>query len=343
MKSKPERFRVKTSSLETHVPLRITWLQALNRVLIDPDLGSAGPAEMLDLLFFLTDVVIVVDPTRSNLSRWHYDAVRFSELVNHKMFLPLFSGNNSGYYATEVYRRDLFDDDQFWVEYEKTIEQDLEDDIFCELAQQLNLDVEDAAFSLNWDLINAQLLNAPIVSSKSFQPLFEYKLKASTRDVQVPTSPSVPAKDQVLRKFLYRVLGTLPYGLDVSQLIEFRKDHRAERFRNWFSDELLKASEASKIARLAFDQKIYDDFLELTRNYDGKGVGLTAGVSGLAGIVGSAFGAVIGGPIGAAAGAAPSVVAPYAFSKVIKRVWEKTSKHNWVFLFLDVRQKKRDT
>ncbi len=341
MKSKPGRFQVKIPALKSRLPQSITWLQTLSRVIVDPDLNGNDLSKTLDILLFLSDVVVVVDPTPSNLHRLHYDVRRFSQLVNNKMFLPLFSGAHNPHYNIEIDRKDMFDDDEFWAEYEKAIESDLEDDDFCELVERLDVDPEDTAFSLNWDLINAQLLNAPIISCKSFKPLLQYKLEKSNREIGLPGSHGPATEGPVLKRFLYRALGVLPSGLEVPQLAEFRKDQRAKRFRRWFSDELDRASEASRTAQVAFDQNIYDDFVELARSYENKGSNIMTGVTGLAGIVGSALGAVIGGPIGAAAGAAPSAIGSYAFSGILKRVWERRSKHNWVFLFLDIRRKRR--
>ncbi len=170
MKSKPERFRVKLPGLKAALPPRLTWLGDINRLLLDPDLNPQHLGEMLDVLPFLTDAVVVVDPSPKNLRRWHYDVSRFSELVDHRVFLPLFSADKCGLYKTEIERTDLFEDDEFWAEYESAIERDFEDAKFCHLAKRLEVDPHDAAFSMNWDLINSQILNAPIVSAKRFRP-----------------------------------------------------------------------------------------------------------------------------------------------------------------------------
>lgn len=331
--SKVERVQPKLPKLESYFPVEKKWIWRRDRILLDVSQSPNTLVGLFDVLPLVTDLLVVVDPSSANLKEWNYDLGRFSLLVKEKVFLPLFS---SGTYTSLPYalrRKDLIQDPEFLAEYESVIEEDMEDDSFVQLSEAAGIDPQDAAFSLNWDLIASQLLNSPIVTSRNMRPLWEYKFRKTLRELgEARRVPLAVTKANVLRKFLYRVVESLPSNLSVTEILEFRKNHRSRNFREWFQMELSKASHAAKVTRIRFDEEIYRDFLDLVHQHESKGSKLSGTLTVVSGLLGTAL-------AGSPAGAIPAITGPYAFPRILRRIWRKLGHNNWVFVLLDFRSR----
>jgi hypothetical protein len=294
---------------------------------------------MLDSLTLLVDRVIVVDPTVLNLDSWRYPRGRFQRFAESGIFIPLFSRPSGGKptYAS-LFRKEIMKDQFFLGDYSDAVEFDLNDADFCSLVRSKHLDPTEVAFSVNWDLILAQALQAPIVTSRKFIPVIHHKI-AETAD-QFTQYLDMRSRAIVLRRFLSRLNILCPQDLDPDLVIELRKEKAAKGFRTWFCKELERAMIAKRIARVRLDEKVYESFKQLLEEQEHKTSRISNVLTGVfAGIVGL-LSQSAGIPAGAAAVPAGAFGA-LAFPKILTSLWKKVGPRNWLLIMADVSRTRR--
>ena len=314
-----------------------------SKVYIDPAFTKFC-SDLLDILPLIVDRIIIYNPTNRNLRLWKYPEDRFYRLVDEKLIVPLFmepvydTNLENDKYLT---RNELLDDYEFWYEYEKLIEEDLEDEEFKKVVQRIyrkNYDSKlfDITFSNNWNIIIMQIIESPIIMDSRFKPLLFYKFSKTLHDItNIIEIPPTVLKHTTLKRFLYCVLERLPRDLTVEEIISFRESKGAIRFRKWLEEEIIKALKAKKlIPSIRPYEEILRDFKELIDEYN-KRIDTTAHVLSitLSGIVG-----MIGGPIGGFLTAASSLAGLLIFPKLLKKLWERFSPNNWIFLLLSMKK-----
>lgn len=336
-KSNEETPTARVSKIVPLAPAAPPSIPATGTLLLDPSLGSRQFADIVDTLSLITDTIIIVDPSHQNLLNWKYDSRRFAKLVDHRLFLPIFPSTNDNPFSTGISRQNLLADPDFFASYEIAIQHDLEDDIFVALAERLDLNPNDLAFNVNWDLIIAQLLGSPLMTPPPLLPVWQHKLQTSIRDLSaIATLPPEAKNAHVLTRFLHRVLNDLPSSLTTDQLLEFRKDDRSANFRKWFREQLEKGATSTHTSSLTLDDTIYRDFKNLAHAYARKAKTVSGTLTTLSSIAGTVIGAILGNVPGAVIGGlAP--LASYPFQNTLHRVWRKRSPHNWVFVLMDIR------
>ena len=337
-----KRVQAKLVPLKSPLPKRLEWLKEKEKILIDPSLIPENLAAILDTLSLVTDSVLVADPTIENLSKWRYNSHRFSQLVDKRIFIPLFADSGIHSFSTAIERKHLLSDKDFLPEYDRAIEHDSEDDDFCSLSQSLEIDPEDAAFSANWDLIMAQLLSCPIFSAGKLRNLWEYKFRTGIADLTtIARMPEVPANVHLLTRFVHKALECLPSNLTVEEIDQFRKNRASKNFRFWFKEQLQSALDGRGTNKESLDYRVYREFTSLSRQYAGRSKKISGTLSAMSTIAAGAIGAMIGGVDGATLGSSISLAGPYAFPRILSRVWQKTSRRNWVFVFMELRSANR--
>lgn len=316
------------------VPENLRWIYEGNTLYVDPEYSPDYYIEQLDVLPLLVDKVIVFDPTRHKLRNWNYPLERFSSLVENQVFVPLFLHREEGFqYKTCISREDLLPDEFFFCEYDKAVDEDLGDAELVRIVESLGLDLHEIAFSLNWDLIVAQVFRSPILITSNLEALWQHKFRKVIYDVSAVTDiPESVKKSNVLDGFFYRTIRRLPIDLSVDEILEFRNDKSARGFRKWFGDEINKTMKMSNITDVLFDEEMYRDFNELLSTYNKK---MNLASATITGIVAAVVG-VLAGPLASL----PSIGGPLLFPRIIKTLWKKFGPNNWIFVVLDLKKTK---
>ena len=220
-------------------------------------------------------------------------------------------------------------DQIFLGNYTEAVEFNLDDPDFDSLIRSKHFDPEEIAFSLNWDLILAQVLQAPIVTSRGFAPVIQYKINETIDHIARHTNLSKRAF--VLRRFLSRLNLLFPQDLDPDVLIELRKEKPARKFRSWFGKEIERAMIASKVADVELDEALYRSFTELLsqqrQNRNRMATVLTGFLAGTVGLFTHGIGALPVTALGA-----------FAFPRIVTSLWKKMGPTNWVLILSDTAQ-----
>jgi len=315
-------------------PENMRWIYEGSKLYLDPFYSPSCYIEQLDVLPLLIDKIIVFDPSEGNLKTWNYPFDRFSSLVEERAFIPLFLDEEQGSpFETCIFRKDLLPDESFFGEYDKAIDEDLNDAEFVRIVESLNLDLDTTAFSVNWDLIVSQVLMSPILTTDSLTVLWQYKFQKIIYDISAFSEiPESVMKSNVLRSFFYRTIERLPRDLSVDDILEFRSDRTAREFRKWFSNEINRIMTMSTVTEVSFDEELYRDFNELLGKYKDRINVVSGTVTGtVAAVVG-----ILAGPLASL----PSVGGPLILPRIIKTLWRKLGPNNWVFLMLGLKKKK---
>jgi len=317
------------------LPENLKWILEGSRIYIDPAYFPFSCAEQLNVLPLLIDKILVFEPSKENLKTWNYPFEMFSSLVEEQVFVPIFLDKNDEVpYRICIYREDLMPNELFFGEYEKAIDEDLNDSTFIQIAESMNLDPDIMAFSLNWDLIVAQILKSPILTTERLGALWLYKFQKMIYEINSITKiPESVKKSNILKSFFYRTIERLPSDLTVDEILEFRSDKAAREFRNWLSNEINKIMGMSKVTEVSFDEELYRDFTDLLDAYKDRinlvSCTITAIVAAIVGI--------LAGPLASL----PPIIGPLFFPKLVKAFWKKYGPNNWIFLMLELKNKTR--
>lgn len=298
-----------------------------SRIYVDPSYAPTTMKVKLDLMAFLVDKVVIYEPTRTNLIKWNYPQARFSEFVKHRVFVPLYV-ENPGESDADNYltRKEILNDPDFFPQYEEAVEDDLEDNSFIRLVRLHKRDPNDVAFNVNWDLIVAQAIGAPILTTSKLRSVWQYKIGKFMDTLEQPVAVR---HHDVLQSFLYRALDKLPVDLTVEDILQFRREKRAMQFRNWLNSQLQEAMRARRILKTSPDEELFRSFSEVVNEYTSK----TSNVSATLTAITTALVALVAPQLAPI----PAISGQYVFSSLVKTVWKRFGPNNWVFMMLSVK------
>jgi hypothetical protein len=125
----------------------------------------------------------------------------------------------------------------------------------------------------------------------------------------------------------------LPTSLTTDQVISFRRDKIAAKFRAWLEHGISRAQLHPKADQIKVDDYLLHEFNELVKSY-GKRTELVS--SSITGVL-SGAGAWAGSqspPLTAAIALAGAIV-PIPFASMLRKLWSKTHHYPWVFVLQD--------
>lgn len=310
-----------------------------SRIYVDPHYNPGFFVQKFDVLPFLIDHAIIYDPSKKKIERWGYNFERFLDFVEAGIIIPLSPGDEFLKEYPEkrqIVRSEVINTNIFFADYDRAVQDDLNDPGFLKIAKSLSKgkvidDLNDVAFSLNWDLIVTSALHSPILYDDRQQTLWNYKI--GTAIGLAPENNNLSEIEQmiVLQKFLYRAIGKLPIHLPVDTILDFRRDNAAINFRKWLRDQVGIAMDAKKEIQIEIDEHLFQEFKELSNSYQKKSTRLGAVATGaLAVSVG-----LVAGPIGGVASLGGQLI----FPSIIRKLQAKYSHNNWALLLVDIKKK----
>ncbi len=295
---------------------------------------------LIDTAALISDRVILVNPTVANLKFWEYPLKRFNALAKENLLIGIYLSEKPKHYeisGVHYARKDLIEDKLFFPDYDLAIELDSKDENLIELIQKTysektSIEIEDYIYCLNWDLILAQVLNCPIISTTQQQSLWEYKVKQIFKEVSA-TQESLRVKDDVnlAMKIILDTTKQLPSDLTEEQILTFRRNSASKNFREWFGTELSKALVAESITGISHEEQIHQRFDELVSSHKDS-LMLRTIVSSIGVAVINLLGFSPLTPV-------VPIAVNYGLPKLLRSIWKKYSKNNWVFFLLDMKKK----
>ena len=318
-----------------------------SKVFVDPAYSPQFFIERLDVLPLLVDKVMVYEPSKANLKKWNYPIERFCEFVREGIFVPLFIERPIDIDVNEkqcLFRTDLLEDFVFLREYDKAVSEDLEDREFEKLALNAcggnSKCVTDLIYSINWDIIVSQILETPIFINEDLKPLWKYKYEKTIRDIsRITNTPELVDKSHIVKKFLYLKIHRLPMNLSIDEVKEFRKEKVATEFRRWLKEVFSRMVKEEEFKQVRPERDLLERFEELANTYRRKTQITGALIGGAIGVALSSLGANFAG-IPSTIISLLTLPLPYAFIRIIRKMWKLFGPNNWVFLLLDLEKKR---
>lgn len=299
------------------------------KVYVDPFYFQNSFSDYIEPLSLLADEVFVYNPTNW-LSSENYPQSKFKDFVEEEIFIPIY--NEPPDYEVPLYltRDDIIGDGDFFYAYNEHLRDDFEDDelnrfIKTVLPNQNEYSAEDIVFSMDWDLIVSQALNANSLITSELKPLWELKFSKLFNE----------EKTSLMRDFLVNYTLKIPKDFTIDQIKNLRKDNASKEIRKWFE------TTCNKISTLEFRGNIdindgeillreFQDMLYAEERKIQKFSKYGAAISStLISIVGFSVNpvVVIAGPV-----SSPTV------SSLIERIYKKFGKNNWTFLLADIKK-----
>ena len=298
------------------------------KVYVDPFYFQNSFSDYIEPLSLLADEVFVYNPTNW-LSSENYSQSKFKDFVEEEIFIPIY--NEPPDYEIPLYltRDDIIGDGDFFYAYNEHLRDDFEDDelnrfIKTVLPNQSEYSAEDIVFSMDWDMIVSQALNANSLITSELKPLWELKFSKIFNE----------EKPNAMRDFLVNYTLKIPKDLTIDQIKNLRKDNASKGIRKWFETTYNKIStleshesvdlNAGEILLREFQEMLY---VEERRTQKFSKYGATI-PSILITIVGLSV-----DPVGSIAGPVSSPAVSY----LIERIYKKFGKNNWTFLLADIK------
>lgn len=319
-----------------------------SKIYVDPSYSPSFFVDLIDILPFFIDKIVIYEPTDNNLDCWNYCKDRFSQFVDEGIFVPIFideSSTNGKFSNKYICRKELIEESSFWRKYDGAVREDVENEDFInKVATVLGIGrkyppdfdekINELALCINWDIIVSQILKSPIFIHDKFKPLLEYKYQAIVSNFnRIYETPKEVENVEIFKKFMHRMTLSLPRDFSIDEIKEFRKERISREFRTWFEQKLNELIVVGKVSRIDLDEELQKEFYELTENYQNKinktEVTITAAVAGLAGLY--------AGP----AAAIPPIIGPFIFPNLITELWKNFGPNNWVFMLMDIKKNKK--
>jgi len=298
------------------------------KVYVDPFYFQNSFSDYIEPLSLLADEVFVYNPTNW-LSSENYPQSKFEDFVEDEIFIPIY--NEPPSYEVPLYltRDDIIGDGDFFYAYNEHLRDDFEDDelnrfIKTVLPNQNEYSAEDIVFSMDWDLIVSQALNANSLITSELKPLWELKFSKLFNE----------EKTSAMRDFLVNYTLKIPKDFTIDQIKNLRKDTASKGLRKWFETTYNKISTLEyhedvdlngvEILLREFQEMLYAEERR-TQNFSKYGAAIP-----------SILITIVGLSVDPAASIAGPMLNP-PISSLIERMYKKFGKNNWTFLLADIK------
>jgi hypothetical protein len=298
------------------------------RVYVDPFYFQDTFYDYIEPLSLLADEIFVYDPT-DWLSSENYSQSKFKDFVEEEIFIPIY--NEPPDYEVPLYltRAGIIGDGDFFYVYNEHLRDDFENDelnrfIKTVLPNQSKYSAEDIVFSMDWDMIVSQALNANSLITSELKPLWELKFSKIFSD----------GKTIAMRDFLINYTLKIPKDFTIDQIKNLRKDTASKGLRKWFETTYNKIStlEYHEDVDMNGGEILLREFQEMLYVEDRR----TQNFSKYGAAISSILITIVGLSVDPAASiAGPMLNLPV--SSLIDRIYKKFGKNNWTFLLADIK------
>lgn len=298
-------------------------------VYIDPFYFQNSFSDYIEPLSLLADEVFVYNPTNW-LSSENYSQSKFKDFIEKEIFIPIY--NEPPDYEVPLYltRDDIIGDGDFFYAYNEHLRDDFEDDelnrfIKTVLPNQNEYSAEDIVFSMDWDLIVSQALNANSLITSELKLLWELKFSKLFN----------AEKTSVMSDFLINYTLKIPKDFTIDQIKNLRKDNASKRLREWFETTYNKISALEFRGNLNMNdgEILLREFQDMLYAEERK----IQKLSKYGAAISSTVISIVGFSVNPVVGIAGPVSSPIA-SSLIERIYKKFGKNNWTFLLADIKK-----
>lgn len=299
------------------------------KVYVDPFYFQDSFSDYIEPLSLLADEIFVYDPTNW-LSPENHSQSKFKDFVEEEIFIPIY--NEPPDYEVPLYltRDGIIGDGDFFYVYNEHLRDDFENDelnrfIKTVLPNQSKYSAEDIVFSMDWDMIVSQALNANSLITSELKPLWELKFSKILNE----------EKTSAMRDFLINYTLKMPKDFTIDQIKNLRKDNASKKIRKWFETTYNKIStlKSHENAGLNDGEILLREFQEMlyveerrTQNFSKYGAAIP-----------SILITIVGFSVDPVASIAAGPVSSLVVSSLIERIYKKFGKNNWTFLLADIK------
>lgn len=297
-------------------------------VYVDPFYFQDSFSDYIEPLSLLADEIFVYDPTNW-LSSENYSQSKFKDFVEEEIFIPIY--NEPPDYEVPFYltRDGIIGDGDFFYAYNEHLRDDFEDDelnrfIKTVLPNQSKYSAEDIVFSMDWDMIVSQALNANSLITSELKPLWELKFSKILNEEKTST----------MRDFLVNYTLKMPKDFTIDQIKNLRTDNGSKKIRKWFETTYHKIStlESHENVDLNDGEILLREFQEMLYVEERR----TQKFSKYGAAIPSILITIVGLSVDPVASIAGPVSSPVV-SSLIERIYKKFGKNNWTFLLADIK------
>ena len=299
------------------------------KVYVDPFYFQDSFSDYIEPLSVLADEIFVYDPTNW-LSSENYSQSKFKDFVEEEIFILIYDEPPDYEVPFYLTRDDIIGDRDFFYAYNEHLRDDFEGDelnrfIKTVLPNQNEYSAEDIVFSMDWDLIVSQALNANSLITSELKPLWELKFSKLFNE----------EKTSLMRDFLVNYTLKIPKDFTIDQIKNLRKDNASKEIRKWFESTCNKISTLEfrgdidindgEILLREFQDMLYAEERKIQK-FSKYGAAISSTVISIVGFSVNPV-VVIAGPV-----SSPIV------SSLIERIYKKFGKNNWTFLLADIKK-----